>query len=112
MNICRFIHRYPSQHTIVTATGLTPTPELRFANDMKVRLQPRMTEDGDARIRHITPEGLRVAHIAPKPSCGRLAAIAGTMRIAISGNALSKIRNKKNPKAVASFRVRSEPLNA
>jgi len=32
-----------SQHTIVTATGLTPTPELRFANDLKIRVQPRMT---------------------------------------------------------------------
>lgn len=32
-----------SQHTIVTATGLTPTPELRFANDLKVRVEPRMT---------------------------------------------------------------------
>jgi DNA-binding transcriptional LysR family regulator len=32
-----------SQHTIVTATGLTPTPEFRFANDLKIRVQPRMT---------------------------------------------------------------------
>lgn len=32
-----------SQHTIVTATGLTPTPELRFADDLKIRVQPRMT---------------------------------------------------------------------
>jgi DNA-binding transcriptional LysR family regulator len=31
------------QHTIVTATGLTPTPEFRFANDLKIRVQPRMT---------------------------------------------------------------------
>lgn len=31
------------QHTIVTATGLTPTPEFRFRNDVKVRLQPRMS---------------------------------------------------------------------
>lgn len=31
------------QHIIVTATGVTPTPEYRFRDDLKVRLQPRMT---------------------------------------------------------------------
>lgn len=31
------------RHIIVTATGVTPTPEYRFRDDLKIRLQPRMT---------------------------------------------------------------------
>lgn len=31
------------RHTIVTATGVTPTPEFRFRDELKIRLQPRMT---------------------------------------------------------------------
>jgi DNA-binding transcriptional LysR family regulator len=32
-----------SGHVIVTASGITPTPELRFRDDLKIRIHPRMT---------------------------------------------------------------------
>ena len=65
------------QHTIVTATGLTPTPELRFANDLKIRVQPRMTTTTNESAAAMALAGLCVTRlplyqIAPAVQRGEL----------------------------------------
>jgi len=66
-----------SQHTIVTATGLTPTPELRFANDLKIRVQPRMTTTTNESAAAMVAAGFGIARlplyqIAPAVQRGEL----------------------------------------
>jgi DNA-binding transcriptional LysR family regulator len=52
-----------ANHTIVTATGVTPAPEYRFRDDLKVRFRPRMTTTTNESAASTAAAGFGIARL-------------------------------------------------